>query len=123
MLRDFSQTGLSISSSLGSKKGQTSGRTEAMPPTVHPLKSIHLGSDRRYNNYWLFLGPCDETDPGHRRIYFESSEDGHWQVIETKQVVYAIPFYKLSTLFMDIFCLPSLICRIELNCRLCAIYC
>lgn len=87
MLRDFSQTGSSISSSMVSKKGQSSGGTEATPPNVHPLKSIHLGSDRRYNNYWLFLGPCDATDPGHRRIYFESSEDGHWQVIETKQAL------------------------------------
>lgn len=53
---------------------------------IHPMQSIFLGSDRRYNRYWLFLGPCDESDPGHRRIYFESSEDGHWEVIDTREV-------------------------------------
>lgn len=53
---------------------------------LHPMQSIFLGSDRRYNRYWLFLGPCDELDPGHRRIYFESSEDGHWEMIDTKEV-------------------------------------
>lgn len=83
----FSQTGSSLSSSVVSLKGQSSGGTEATASNAHPLKSIHLGSDRRYNNYWLFLGPCDATDPGHRRIYFESSEDGHWQAIETTQAL------------------------------------
>lgn len=53
---------------------------------LHPMQSIYLGSDRRYNRYWIFLGPCDEFDPGHRRIYFESSEDGHWEMIDTKEV-------------------------------------
>lgn len=52
---------------------------------VHPMQSIFLGSDRRYNRYWIFLGPCNELDPGHRRIYFESSEDGHWEVIDTEE--------------------------------------
>ncbi|KZV55249.1 hypothetical protein F511_06726 [Dorcoceras hygrometricum] len=54
---------------------------------IHPMQSIYLGSDRRYNRYWLFLGPCDESDPGHRRIYFESSEDGHWEVIDTREAL------------------------------------
>lgn len=53
---------------------------------LHPMQSIFLGSDRRYNRYWLILGPCDEQDPGHRRVYFESSEDGHWEIIDTKEV-------------------------------------
>ncbi|KAK8951118.1 hypothetical protein KSP39_PZI003979 [Platanthera zijinensis] len=84
VMEKFSQTG---SSSVVTLKGQSSGGTEATAPNAHPMKSIHLGSDRRYNNYWLFLGPCDATDPGHRRIYFESSEDGHWQAIETTQAL------------------------------------
>lgn len=54
---------------------------------LHSMQSIFLGSDRRYNRYWLFLGPCDASDPGHRRVYFESSEDGHWEVIDTKEVL------------------------------------
>ncbi|XP_073021719.1 homeobox-DDT domain protein RLT3-like [Primulina eburnea] len=54
---------------------------------IHSMQSIFLGSDRRYNRYWLFLGPCDESDPGHRRIYFESSEDGHWEVIDTREAL------------------------------------
>ena len=24
-------------------------------------------------------------DPGHRRVYIESSEDGHWEVIDTEE--------------------------------------
>lgn len=52
----------------------------------HPIQSVFLGSDRRYNRYWLFLGPCNVDDPGHRRVYFESSEDGHWEVIDTEEV-------------------------------------
>lgn len=55
---------------------------------LHPMQSIFLGSDRRYNRYWLFLGPCNASDPGHRRVYFESSEDGHWEVIDTEEVLY-----------------------------------
>lgn len=56
----------------------------------HPMQAIYLGSDRRYNKYWLFLGPCDIVDPGHRQIYFESSEDGHWEVINTAQALDAL---------------------------------
>lgn len=54
---------------------------------LHPMQSIFLGSDRRYNRYWLFLGPCNGLDPGHKRIYFESSEDGHWEVIDTEEAL------------------------------------
>lgn len=54
---------------------------------VHPMQSIYLGSDRRYNRYWLFIGPCNDYDPGHKRIYFESSEDGQWEVIDTAEVI------------------------------------
>ncbi|KAK2988514.1 hypothetical protein RJ640_026742, partial [Escallonia rubra] len=54
---------------------------------LHPMQSIFLGSDRRYNRYWLFLGPCNAYDPGHKRIYFESSEDGHWAVIDTEEAL------------------------------------
>ncbi|KAL2550051.1 DDT domain-containing protein [Forsythia ovata] len=53
---------------------------------LHPTQSIFLGSDRRYNRYWIFLGPCDEFDPGHKRIYFESSEDGNWEVIDSQEL-------------------------------------
>lgn len=55
---------------------------------LHPMQSIFLGSDRRYNRYWIFLGPCNMCDPGHKRVYYESSEDGHWEVIETEEVIY-----------------------------------
>lgn len=54
---------------------------------VHPMQSVYLGSDRRFNRYWLFLGPCNPNDPGHRCVYFESSEDGHWEVISHKEVM------------------------------------
>lgn len=53
----------------------------------HPMQSVFLGSDRRYNRYWLFLGPCDAEDPGHKRVYFESSEDGHWECIDTEEAL------------------------------------
>lgn len=54
---------------------------------LHSMQSIFLGSDRRYNRYWLFVGPCNASDPGHKRVYFESSEDGHWEVIDTEEVL------------------------------------
>ncbi|KAJ4849849.1 hypothetical protein Tsubulata_040811 [Turnera subulata] len=57
---------------------------------LHPMQSIFLGSDRRYNRYWLFLGPCTLGDPGHKRVYFESSEDGHWEVIGTEQALHSL---------------------------------
>ncbi|XWS31134.1 hypothetical protein CRYUN_Cryun23aG0051500 [Craigia yunnanensis] len=57
---------------------------------IHPMQSVFLGSDRRYNRYWLFLGPCNAYDPGHRRIYLESSEDGHWEVIDTEEALRAL---------------------------------
>ncbi|CAL8137754.1 unnamed protein product [Prunus armeniaca] len=44
----------------------------------------------KYNRYWLFLGPCNAYDPGHRRVYFESSEDGHWEVIDTEEALCAL---------------------------------
>ncbi|KAK4283937.1 hypothetical protein QN277_000835 [Acacia crassicarpa] len=53
----------------------------------HLIQSVFLGSDRRYNRYWLFLGPCNVGDPGHRRVYFESSEDGHWEVIDNEETL------------------------------------
>ncbi|KAK1281578.1 hypothetical protein QJS10_CPB22g00981 [Acorus calamus] len=62
-------------------------RTVEMMSGVHPLQSIFLGSDRRYNSYWIFLGPCIVNEPGHRRVYFESSEDGHWEVIDTEEAL------------------------------------
>ncbi|KAJ6329605.1 hypothetical protein OIU77_011139 [Salix suchowensis] len=65
---------------------------EGMGPGInlHPMQSIFLGSDRRYNRYWLFLGPCNSYDPGHKRVYFESSEDGHWEVIDTEEALRAL---------------------------------
>ncbi|KAF8389530.1 hypothetical protein HHK36_024045 [Tetracentron sinense] len=67
---------------------------------VHPMQSVYLGSDRRYNRYWLFLGPCSAEDPGHRRVYFESSEDGHWEVIDTEEVIYSAFLFVLCGLLM-----------------------
>jgi hypothetical protein len=57
---------------------------------AHEPQVVLLGSDRRYNSYWLFLGPCRADDPGHRRVYFESSEDGHWEVVDSPQVAHLL---------------------------------
>ncbi|XP_040381805.1 homeobox-DDT domain protein RLT3 [Oryza brachyantha] len=62
-----------------------SGRNDSSTGVAHQPQVVLLGSDRRYNNYWLFLGPCSADDPGHHRVYFESSEDGHWEVIDSPQ--------------------------------------
>lgn len=72
-----------------SEKGKDGKQTKTWV-SVHPMQSIFLGSDRRYNRYWLFLGPCSGNDPGHRRVYFESSEDGHWEVIDTEEALRAL---------------------------------
>ncbi|XP_010557732.1 PREDICTED: homeobox-DDT domain protein RLT3 isoform X2 [Tarenaya hassleriana] len=55
-----------------------------------PVRTVYLGSDRRFNRYWLFLGPCNTNDPGHRSVYFESSEDGHWKVIDNEEALHAL---------------------------------
>ncbi|XP_071723804.1 homeobox-DDT domain protein RLT3 [Rutidosis leptorrhynchoides] len=82
----------SISLSKRSEALSTSGNRakEGELDNHHPMQSIFLGSDRRYNRYWLFLGPCNDYDPGHRRVYFESSEDGHWEVIDTEEILHAL---------------------------------
>ncbi|KAJ7958982.1 Homeobox-DDT domain protein RLT3 [Quillaja saponaria] len=73
--------------SIGNAKDAT--ETEVMIDS-HPIQSVFLGSDRRFNRYWLFLGPCVEDDPGHRRVYFESSEDGRWKVFDTEEALCAL---------------------------------
>lgn len=80
----------SVSSALSCVKEKPSSKLKNSHGTesgvhLHSMQSIFLGSDRRYNRYWLFLGPCDTDDPGHRRVYFESSEDGHWEVIDSEE--------------------------------------
>lgn len=76
-------------SKLHNKQISSGKSTEAKDVEItdypHPMQSVYLGSDRRYNRYWLFLGPCNARDPGHRSVYFESSEDGHWEIIDTKE--------------------------------------
>ncbi|XP_043804783.1 homeobox-DDT domain protein RLT3 isoform X2 [Manihot esculenta] len=69
------------------EKAPGKGMKETGGVDLHPLQSIFLGSDRRHNRYWLFLGPCNSHDPGHKRVYFESSEDGHWEVIDTQEAL------------------------------------
>ncbi|KAG6748819.1 hypothetical protein POTOM_048755 [Populus tomentosa] len=73
---------------LSGKEKETEGM--GLEINLHPMQSIFLGSDRRYNRYWLFLGPCNSYDPGHKRVYFESSEDGHWEVIDTEEALRAL---------------------------------
>ncbi|KAM2993564.1 hypothetical protein FF2_045649 [Malus domestica] len=86
---DSSATISKFSDERFSTKGKN-GKEKDVQFDVHPMQSVFLGSDRRYNRYWLFLGPCNAYDPGHRRVYFESSEDGHWEVIDTEEALYAL---------------------------------
>lgn len=81
-----------LSKSCGKEKSSTvkDARVTEVSTDLHSMQSIYLGSDRRYNRYWLFLGPCNEYDPGHKRVYFESSEDGHWEVIDTGEALCAL---------------------------------
>ncbi|XP_030963210.1 homeobox-DDT domain protein RLT3 isoform X2 [Quercus lobata] len=91
----------SVSISKSYEKERSSGEGENVKEKevesgLHLMQSVFLGSDRRYNRYWLFLGPCSALgpcsvyDPGHRRVYFESSEDGHWEVIDTVEDLRAL---------------------------------
>ncbi|XP_049936805.1 homeobox-DDT domain protein RLT3 isoform X2 [Nymphaea colorata] len=77
---DFGFPSKHMSDKMKARKRKT---VERYGSNKHWMQSVYLGSDRRYNSYWLFLGACDSKDPGHRRVYFESSEDGHWEVIDT----------------------------------------
>lgn len=85
--------------------GKDKGPIGAGNGDLHPMQSIFLGSDRRYNRYWIFLGPCDTDDPGHKRVYFESSEDGQWQVIDSEEVTFANLF--LFCLSLELSCISS----------------
>ncbi|PQM40239.1 homeobox-DDT domain protein RLT3 isoform X4 [Prunus yedoensis var. nudiflora] len=69
---------------------EKNGKEREVRLDLHPMQSVFLGSDRRYNRHCLFLGPCNAYDPGHRRVYFESSEDGHREVIDTEEVLCAL---------------------------------
>eukprot|EP01018_Ginkgo_biloba_P030813 Gb_27855 [translate_table: standard] len=53
----------------------------------YSMESICLGSDRRHNTYWQFSCGCSLQESGHGRVYFESSEDGHWEVIDTQEAL------------------------------------
>jgi hypothetical protein len=75
-----------------------SGRND-LSGVAHEPQVVLLGSDRRYNSYWLFLGPCKADDPGHRRVYFESSEDGHWEVVDSPQVAHFLTLLGFYPLF------------------------
>lgn len=55
-------------------------------PESFSTESICLGSDRRHNTYWQFFGGSLQ-DPGRGRVYFESSEDGHWEVIDNEEAL------------------------------------
>lgn len=55
-------------------------------PESFSTESICLGSDRRHNIYWQFFGGSLQ-DPGHGRVYFESSEDGHWELIDNEEAL------------------------------------
>jgi hypothetical protein len=90
----------------GSLKSQDcivdSEANESSTGFAHQPQIVLLGSDRRYNNYWLFLGLCRADDPGHRRVYFESSEDGHWEVIDSPQVVHLLTLLRYITLSLPL---------------------
>ena len=53
---------------------------------LYVFRSQPLGMDRRHNRYWQFITAYIAEDPGCGRVYFESSEDGHWEVIDTAEV-------------------------------------
>ncbi|KAF3575502.1 hypothetical protein DY000_02034102 [Brassica cretica] len=72
------------------------GKIKRASSSNHPRVSWVHGGERieelskSFNRYWLFLGPCNANDPGHRCVYFESSEDGHWEVISHKEALRAL---------------------------------
>ncbi|URE22844.1 hypothetical protein MUK42_12920 [Musa troglodytarum] len=47
-----------------------------------PVRAILVNPNERHRG--------SAHDPGHRRVYFESSEDGHWEVIETAQALHSL---------------------------------
>ncbi|KAI5081671.1 hypothetical protein GOP47_0001414 [Adiantum capillus-veneris] len=57
---------------------------------LYVFRSLPLGLDRRRNRYWQFMTSYAAEDPGCGRIFFESSEDGHWEVIDTEEAFSAL---------------------------------
>jgi hypothetical protein len=87
--KESQQENLSMGSS-----GATSEKTRAQlkvdidfrADELFVLRSQPLGLDRRHNRYWQFVTSSIADDPGCGRLYFESAEDGHWEVIDTDDV-------------------------------------
>ncbi|KAJ7521596.1 hypothetical protein O6H91_19G060800 [Diphasiastrum complanatum] len=52
---------------------------------LYVFRSLPLGCDRRRNRYWHFVTSNGGQDPGSDRIYYESQEDGHWEVIDSEE--------------------------------------
>lgn len=57
---------------------------------LYVFRSLPLGLDRRHNRYWQFVTSYVAEDRGCGRVYFESSEDGHWEVIDTEEAFSAL---------------------------------
>ena len=78
---------LSISGAASEKtRAQLKADIDFRADELYVFRSQPLGLDRRHNRYWQFVTSYVADDPGCGRLYFESSEDGHWEVIDTEEV-------------------------------------
>ncbi|KAL2650700.1 hypothetical protein R1flu_018828 [Riccia fluitans] len=78
--------------------GQVTERSRASVKTdtgvsaeeLYVVRSLPLGMDRRRNRYWQFVTCRGGQDPNCGRIFFESSTDGSWEVIDTEEALDAL---------------------------------
>lgn len=84
--QDTSITGVSSEKSRAQLKVDIDFRADEL----YVFRSLPLGLDRRHNRYWQLVTSHAAEDPGCGRVYFESSEDGHWEVIDTEEAFNAL---------------------------------
>lgn len=81
-----SMAGFSLDKTRAQLKADIGLRAEEL----YIYRSLPLGFDRRHNRYWQFVTSNAGEDPGCGRIYFESAEDGYWEVIDTEEAFDAL---------------------------------
>lgn len=91
--QDTSITGVSSEKSRAQLKVDIDFRADEL----YVFRSLPLGLDRRHNRYWQLVTSHAAEDPGCGRVYFESSEDGHWEVIDTEEVINSVATHLLHT--------------------------
>lgn len=91
-MQDYSNQETSIMGGVSSEKSRAQLKVDIdfRADELYVFRSLPLGLDRRRNRYWQFMTSHAAEDPGCGRLFFESAEDGHWEVIDTEEAFSAL---------------------------------